>query len=209
MGYCRLCNAPVSENQSFCYYCGTSSGVWRPFGGDPATEGMKFWNLTGGCVLVVGISILAFAIGMLVNGEILGAIVATLIGVWFTYGGYKSLTRKKWPQYEISDMFNTAQAHHEQGRSYAQQGRLNEAIQEFEIAVGTFPNAAGGHYDLGVAYANAGRVNEAIQQYQSALRLNPNLDEAHNNLGALYYETRQFDKALRELQAAIRINPNT
>ncbi len=101
-----------------------------------------------------------------------------------------------------------AEEHYNLGLAYGQQGRLDEAIRECQVALRINPNYAKAHYNLGVAYGQQGRLDEAIREYQVALRVNPNYAEAHYNLGVSYWQQGRLDEAIREYQAALRINPN-
>ena len=76
--------------------------------------------------------------------------------------------------------------HLDLGMVYAQQGRTDEAIREFQAALRINPNVAEAHYSLGVIYMQQGRMDEAIREYQAALRINPIYADAHFNLGAIY-----------------------
>ena len=59
---------------------------------------MCLWNLLGIGTFMGGLTALFFAWLALTKGEIVGAIILTLLGLWFAYGGFKAMTRKEWPR---------------------------------------------------------------------------------------------------------------
>ena len=75
-----------------------------------------------------------------------------------------------------------ANNHYEQGRIYQRQGRLDDAIAEFQEAISIKPNYAEAHNNLGVTYQFQNRFDEAIAEFQQAISINPNYTQAQNNL---------------------------
>jgi len=101
-----------------------------------------------------------------------------------------------------------ADEHIKRGIEYVEQGRLDEAIAEFEEAIKINPDDAKAHYNLGLTYDNQGRLDEAIAEYKEAIRLNPDDANAHLNLGVAYADQGQLEEAIAEYQEAIRIHPD-
>ena len=66
-----------------------------------------------------------------------------------------------------------AEAHDILGVKLFQAGKVPEAIEQYEQALGLYPNYAKAHLNLGIALGQTGRVQEEIEQYQQALRINP------------------------------------
>jgi hypothetical protein len=94
------------------------------------------------------------------------------------------------------------------GNEYKNTGRLNEAINEYLIAVGIMPLNPAPHCYLADGLHAAGRLDEAVGQYQVALRIKPNFPEAHNNLGATFYKQGKLAEAIVHYTEALRLNPN-
>ncbi len=94
------------------------------------------------------------------------------------------------------------------GNEYKNSGRLNEAINEYLIAVRIMPLNPDTHYYLADGLHAAGRLDEAVVQYQLALRIKPNFAEAHNNLGATFYKLGRLAEAIIHYTEALRLNPN-
>ncbi len=76
-------------------------------------------------------------------------------------------------------------AHNSLGIAFANQGRLDEAIVQYQAAVESNPKFTEAYYDLGIALADLGRFEEAAANYQKALQLQPNHAMAHNDLAWL------------------------
>jgi tetratricopeptide (TPR) repeat protein len=66
------------------------------------------------------------------------------------------------------------------------QGRLDDAIKEYQMAIKLDPNYADAHYNLGLAYQKTGRLDDAVKEYQIAASLKPEYASALNRLGAGY-----------------------
>jgi tetratricopeptide (TPR) repeat protein len=96
----------------------------------------------------------------------------------------------------------------EWGSALLRQGKLDEAIGEYQEAIRLNPDYANAHNNLGIALARKGQTDEAIGQYREALRLNPDHADAHNGLGIALDKRGQIDEAIRQLQQAIRLNPD-
>ncbi|MBC7232182.1 MAG: tetratricopeptide repeat protein [Chloroflexi bacterium] len=100
-----------------------------------------------------------------------------------------------------------AATHLAQGRQFLEQGKVNEAIAEFQSALRLDANSVEGHFQLGNAYFQQGKLEEAAKEFQKAVELAPENIDARSNLGAAYYELGQFDKATSEFKKAIALKP--
>ena len=96
-------------------------------------------------------------------------------------------------------------AHLALGALYADQGRLDLAIQHFSEALRIRLDIPEGHNGLGAALADQGKLLEAIPHYVEALRLKPALFEAHNNLGNALWRQGKVEEAITEYREALRL----
>lgn len=94
--------------------------------------------------------------------------------------------------------------HYNLGTVLAAQGRLDEAIAQYSIAIGLKP-AAVAYKSLGAAYASKGLREKAVEAYLSALNLEPDDISTHKELGGVYGDTGALDKAIGEFEAALRL----
>jgi Tfp pilus assembly protein PilF len=98
-------------------------------------------------------------------------------------------------------------AHNNLGNGLAAQGRLDEAMEQFQQALRINPNDADAVYNLGNASAQKGKFEEADEQLQHALQLNPNNAMAAYDLGNVRVRQQRFDEAIEQFQRASRIDP--
>lgn len=103
---------------------------------------------------------------------------------------------------------NNARAHNNLGNTLKDEGKIDEAIEQFRLALRIEPNYADAHNNLGVALTAQGSIDQAMEQYRLALRINPNNAEAHNNLGKELAAQGKVDEAIKQYRLALRINPN-
>jgi len=91
------------------------------------------------------------------------------------------------------------------------EGRLPEAIAEFQTALRILPSLPDAHFNLGLALAKMpGRTPEAIAEFQAALRQEPDNLRAHIHLGmALAEMPGRVPEAIAELQTAVRLQPDS
>ena len=108
----------------------------------------------------------------------------------------------------IGNTSNNAFAHDNLGAVLAQNGRVDEAIVQFQAALVIQPDYAVAHYNLGNALFQAGQPDEAIVHYQKALAIRPDYAEAHDNLGNVLFQKGQVDEAIIQLQQAVAIRPD-
>jgi tetratricopeptide (TPR) repeat protein len=91
----------------------------------------------------------------------------------------------------------------------ADDGRLPEAVADYEQALRLNPAYALGHYDLGNALAQMARLPEAIAQYSEALRLEPNSPQTHLNLGNTLSVAGNLPGAIAQYEEALRLAPDS
>jgi protein O-mannosyl-transferase len=88
------------------------------------------------------------------------------------------------------------------GQAVRADGRLDEAIRNYQEALAIRPEAGNAWYNLANALKTAGRLDEAERAYRTAIdRLTWKVD-AQVNLGNLYFTRRQLPAAIREYRAA-------
>lgn len=78
---------------------------------------------------------------------------------------------------------DSVRGHYNLGLVYAEQGKFDHAIGEFEITIKLQPSHVNAHNNLGNAYYEEGRIDEAIKEYLAVLKSKPDHIEARNNLG--------------------------
>jgi len=89
-----------------------------------------------------------------------------------------------------------------------EQGRIPEAIEQFQLALQIDPNYDGAHYNMGVVRSKSGQTAQAIDHYRKAISVKPNHAKAHNNLGNALAAVGRFADAIQECREALRIKPD-
>ena len=92
--------------------------------------------------------------------------------------------------------------------SLYKQGRLNEAIDQFDLLLSLYPNHLAGNNEKGSVLAELKRYDEALSYVENALRTNPRYAEAYLNKGNVLRELKKFDDSIVAYKQALAINPN-
>jgi len=98
-------------------------------------------------------------------------------------------------------------AHSNLGWELMAEGKLSEAIAEYDLAVQYEPNEAGVRADRAMALAKAGRYPEAITSFQTALQLKPEFVLALKNLGVVLGELGRYREAAVEFERLVQLTP--
>jgi tetratricopeptide (TPR) repeat protein len=100
-----------------------------------------------------------------------------------------------------------AEANYLAGNFILSQGRVDEAIIQYQKALALWPESAHAHGGLGNALFQKGKMNETIIQYQKAVEIKPDFAEAHNNLGYCFLQIGRVDEAIVQYRRTIELQP--
>ncbi|CAJ1336476.1 unnamed protein product [Effrenium voratum] len=92
------------------------------------------------------------------------------------------------------------------GNSLARQGKLQEALQDYNRAIELVPDAADPHLNRGAVYEALGRLEEALVDYDLVLRQDETDPAAWNNRGNALLGLRRFQEAKESFQQALDIS---
>src|SRR4029453_18317319 len=101
------------------------------------------------------------------------------------------------------------------GAELFEQGRLDEAISEFQLFLEKQPlllEAVSARELLGRAFAKQGRWQEAVDQYRQVLPMNPSplqSTETHLVLGDALYAIESFGGAIDHYRRYLQMRPNS
>jgi protein O-mannosyl-transferase len=94
------------------------------------------------------------------------------------------------------------------GMAAKRDGRLDEAAQRLEAAIGLNPRDARLHLNLGGIYLELGRPDEAVRHWDDAFNLMPEDPAARNEVGGSLLEAERFADAERMFRAAVDATPS-
>ena len=101
---------------------------------------------------------------------------------------------------------DAAVAHFNWGISYANQGDLDQAITEFQMAIRRDVRWAKPYYSLGVAYSQKEKWNDAIVAWKRAVYIDPRHANAHYNLARAYALKNWHTLSIVSLREAISLD---
>ena len=87
-----------------------------------------------------------------------------------------------------------------------QQGKLEEAIRDYDLFLDMYPDASAVRSNLGAALVGAGRYGQAIDQYKRSLETKSDAG-VRLNLALAYYKAAQYKDAARELTTLHNADP--
>lgn len=88
-----------------------------------------------------------------------------------------------------------------------QQGKLDEAVDQYEKVLEIKPTYADAHVNLGIDLSQMGRPDEAISHFRTAVQLNPSFAEAQNDLGNALMQKGELAEAVTRFQTALKLDP--
>lgn len=89
-----------------------------------------------------------------------------------------------------------------------EEGRLDEAIEEYKAAIALDESDPCSHFGLCDAYAKKGMADAAIRELTEAMRLRPGWPYYHNRMGEFLESAGRMDEAAREYTEALRLKPD-
>ncbi len=95
------------------------------------------------------------------------------------------------------------------GVELADSNRTDEAIEQFNRAIGINPDCGDAYFHRAWAWERKNEVQRAIEDYGRAIELNPGVASAYNNRGRCLYVLGRHRQAMDDLNQAIRIDPKS
>lgn len=94
-----------------------------------------------------------------------------------------------------------------QGIKLYEQGRLDEALKQFELALQKQPDYLEAYVSIAVILMDKGHWEEAIPKLEKALQLDPDCWFAHANLGIIREKQGRKEEALMHFRKAVELMP--
>ena len=93
------------------------------------------------------------------------------------------------------------------GLLYFREGKISEAIADYQKAIERDPLYYDAYYELGNIAYQAGDLPKAATLFTKAYELNPQYTNALNNLGGAYMRMHEWKKAIDTLKKLLAQNP--
>jgi tetratricopeptide (TPR) repeat protein len=94
------------------------------------------------------------------------------------------------------------------GKDLFQQGRLEEAVAQYDQALAIRADLPEAYYNRGSTFLRLGRLPEAVADLQAALLLQPASPDAQTNLGNALARSGRVGEAIPHYEEALRIQPD-
>jgi Tfp pilus assembly protein PilF len=88
-------------------------------------------------------------------------------------------------------------------------GRLEEAAEQYRLALRYRSNNEGTHYSLANVLLHLGKFDEAAVHLEQAIKLNPKVGDMHADYGYILETRGEKEKALAEYNTALRLDPKS
>lgn len=95
------------------------------------------------------------------------------------------------------------------GNALRKAGRFDEAVEQYRLAINTYPYDADFFHNLGLALKKKGDFGGAEKAYRQALSLSGQDWDSWYNLGSVLYELKRFKDARAAFLTASSFNPAT
>jgi len=103
---------------------------------------------------------------------------------------------------------NNPRAHNNLGADLMGEGRVPEAIAQYEQAARIKPDYATAECNLGTAWAKLGQLTEAVRHFERATQIQPDYAKAQNDLGVILMQLGRPQEAIGHFREMLRTNPD-
>ena len=104
---------------------------------------------------------------------------------------------------------NNDLAHYNLGNALKDQGKMQEALNEYRETVRIKPGSADAHNNIGIILeVYLKKYDEAIYHYHQALQVKPDNPGIHFNLGMVLIKKEELEEAIRHFETAINLKPD-
>jgi len=101
-----------------------------------------------------------------------------------------------------------ADTHYNTGVEFQEQGKLPEAITEYDEVIRLDSKHILAYKNRGIAYTDLGQFERAIENYDRVLSIKPKSADAYYNRGFAYKEQGKKAEAIADFEKAITLTDN-
>src|SRR5881227_2324426 len=125
---------------------------------------------------------------------------------WQTHLSIPEVERMAWV---VADVPDGSKPHFDYGSALQKEGKLEQAIEQYKVALQFDPNYAGTHMNLGAALSAQAKFDAALPHMETALRLEPNKGDFHLMYANLLHRIGRNDEATFHFETGTRLKPNS
>jgi Tfp pilus assembly protein PilF/branched-subunit amino acid transport protein len=125
---------------------------------------------------------------------------------WQTHLAIPEVQRQAWV---VADVPGGAKPHFDYASALQKEGRLEEAVEQYNLALQFNPKDAKAHTKVAIALTGQAKFDPAVPHMETALSLEPNNAEFHLVYATLLERIGRNDEAALHFEAAIRLNPDS
>jgi tetratricopeptide (TPR) repeat protein len=111
--------------------------------------------------------------------------------------------------YLVANLPEGKRAHEKYGFALQDANRLDEAAEQFRLALELDPKLEVAHYGLGHVLLEQSKTEEAKKHIEAALTSDPRNGEFHSDHGYLLEQLGEKDAAVAEYETALRLSPKS
>ncbi|HEX8797521.1 MAG TPA: tetratricopeptide repeat protein, partial [Terriglobales bacterium] len=123
-------------------------------------------------------------------------------------GDPRMVLQEAWARYEVEKAPGSFESRYNLGEMLEARGALDEAVEQFQVALAIRPTDAIANNALGGALLAKGDVSGAMSHFNLALASEPDYFDPHYNLGNVFAAQGDFRAAAEQFGEAAKINPN-
>ena len=109
---------------------------------------------------------------------------------------------------EIENTYPPAYIYNQQGESFWEQGRVEEAIAAYKKAILWDSSYAKAYNNLGVVWLEQGQIDRAIAAWEKAISLEPLKAQTYQNLCYALHRQKKLRAAIQKCQQALSLDPS-
>ncbi len=109
---------------------------------------------------------------------------------------------------DVNSLYSGGLTRFAKGSSLYQQGKVSEAIQEFQAALEVNPRLVTAHVNLIALYGLLNQPDKSEQHFRAAVELDPGWVESYYNYGLFLAQHSRKTEAADLFQKAVEINPD-